>query len=181
MPPGLEIGIREGLIIGGGKASVTSQALATTNVAPAFLDDFQQSYNAIGRVGLPFGAEDQRSCGTGVLITPRHIMTNAHVYDFLYEYGQPGEFGIEFMAEHGNPTSSHYEFEDSPPLILEGFDIAIFKLRTPIDSPLPAVISLVQPQDLEDREIALIGYPSSYSYRENDHFSGFEMLSLIHI
>lgn len=181
LPPRLEISIREGLIIGGGKASVTSQALATGNVAPAFLEDFQQSYNAIGRVGLPFGAEDQRSCGTGVLITPHHIMTNAHVYDFLYEYGQPGEFGIEFMAEHGNPASSHYEFKDSPPLILEGFDIAIFTLRTPIDSRLPAVISPTHPQDLEEREIALIGYPSSYSYRENDHFSGFEMFPVLDV
>jgi len=181
LPPRVEIAIREGLIIGGGKASVTSQALATSNVAPAFLGDFTQSYNAIGRVGLPFGVEGQRSCGTGVLITPRHVMTNAHVYDFLYEYGQPGEFGIEFMAELGNPASSHYRFEDSPPLILEGFDIAIFTLRTPIDSRLPAVVSPTDPQDLEEREIALIGYPSSYNYRENDHFSGFEMFPVLNV
>ena len=124
------------------------------------------AYHATGRIGYAQEGKptsEDYSFGTGFLITPNHVMTNRHVHGFYGHYLTTEEDcgGIEFIAEKDKDASDFIPFNGQPPLLLDGLDIAIYTLsrsagnRTPINRvPIPT-------EELEGRDIAVVGYPDT--------------------
>jgi len=98
------------------------------------------AYLATGRIGGPqqgVPTNEDVSFGTGFLITPNHVMTNRHVFEFYKHYlTGPDCGGIEFIAERDRDASDYVAFNGEPPVFISGLDIAIFKLsRSVTDRP----------------------------------------------
>ena len=131
------------------------------------------AYHATGRIGYAQEGKptsEDYSFGTGFLITPNHVMTNRHVHGFYGHYLTTDENcgGIEFIAEKDKDASDFIPFNGKPPLLLDGLDIAIYTLsrsagnRTPINRvPIPT-------EELDGRDIAVIGYPDAYDLTDAD-------------
>lgn len=131
------------------------------------------AYHATGRIGYAQEGKptsEDYSFGTGFLISPNHVMTNRHVHGFYGHYLTSDEDcgGIEFIAEKDKDASDFIPFNGQPPLLLEGLDIAIYTLsrsagnRTPINRvPIPT-------DELEGRDIAVVGYPDTHDPNNPD-------------
>jgi hypothetical protein len=128
----------------------------------------REGYLATGRigfaqVGVP-SAEDY-SFGTGFLISDRHILTNRHVFGlyghYLMSEDDPG--GIEFNAEKGSDHSDFVPFNGTPPHLISGLDVAIFTLARPVTNRKPIAFKPTEANDLDTREIIVIGYPDTHT------------------
>ena len=134
----------------------------------------QNAYLATGRIGLPQDGMPEgkdQSMGTGFLIRHDLVMTNHHVYYWNEdELAAPGtEYGIEFLGEKGNPESDFRRFDGNPPIIYPELDIVVFRLLEPIDRvPLDRVA--IPTQTLNEREIAVVGYPKHKEGKLNPDF-----------
>lgn len=123
------------------------------------------AYNATGRIGYAQeGAptHEDFSFGTGFLITPQHVATNRHVYG-LYSHYLTGEdcAGIEFIAEKGKDASDFIAFDGAPPIVVNGLDLAIFKLSRPAPDRTPIQLASTDPEQSDDSKIIVIGYPDT--------------------
>ena len=126
----------------------------------------------IGRIGQRWRGlppEREYSLGTGFLITDQHVMTNWHVYDKYGKYLTDSQdhkthMGIEFLAyealaSYDDEWSEHYKFDGKPPIVLEGLDIAIFKLEKKVTDRDPIVFKRISSDSLLERNIRVIGHP----------------------
>ena len=127
----------------------------------------KSAYQATGRIGyaqegVP-NSEDY-AFGTGFLATPNHVITNRHVHGIYSEY-LTGEDcgGIEFIAEKGKDSSDFYEFDGNPPILAPGLDLAIFRLARPVKNRQPIARIPIVTDELEEREIVVIGYPDTFN------------------
>ena len=131
------------------------------------------AYHATGRIGYAQDgkptAEDY-SFGTGFLITPNHVMTNRHVHGFYGHYLTSPEDcgGIEFIAEKDKDASDFIPFNGQPPLLLPGLDIAIYTLSRSAGNRAPISRVPIPTEELEGREIAVIGYPDTHDPNNPD-------------
>lgn len=120
-------------------------------------------YRATGRIGGPqigVPTNDDVAFGTGFLITPNHVMTNQHVYEFYKHYlTGPDCGGIEFIAEHGRDASEYVAFNGEDPLIVPELDIAIFTLQRSVENRPPIDRISVPSEQLHERSILTISYP----------------------
>ena len=124
------------------------------------------AYLATGRIGgqqegVP--TNDDVAFGTGFLITPNHVMTNQHVYEFYKHYLTGPECGgIEFIAERDRDASDYVPFNGQPPLILPDLDIAIFTLARSVTDRKPIERVSVPTEELSEREVITISYPCPF-------------------
>ena len=128
------------------------------------------AYRATGRIGGPqegVPTNDDVAFGTGFLISPNHVMTNQHVWEFYKHYLAGKDCGgIEFIAERDNDASDYVPFNGDPPVIIADLDIAIFTLaravtdRTPIDRVAAA------PDGFDGRDIVTVSYPCPFETDE---------------
>ncbi len=122
-------------------------------------------YHATGRIGE--SSASNTSFGTGVLIAPDLVMTNFHVYFYNENMDGPDcKYGIEFIAEGGTTASDFYKFDGQPPIKIPEMDMAIFRLEKPVQGRTPMSFAPVPKEKLDQRKIALIGYPDP---QEFDH------------
>lgn len=124
------------------------------------------AYLATGRIGGPqegIPTNDDVAFGTGFLITPQHVLTNQHVYEFYKHYltGQDCG-GIEFIAERDRDASDYVAFNGEAPIILAGLDIAIFKLARSVTDREPIDRIAIPTDELDNREVAVISYPCPF-------------------
>ena len=133
----------------------------------------QDAYQATGRIGyaqegVP-SAEDY-GFGTGFLVSDRHVVTNRHVHGlyghYLLDETDPG--GIEFIAEKGKDASDFVPFNCEPPLLLPALDIAIYTLARPVKTRKPLSLTPIEMEDLDGREIVVIGYPDTHTPQRPD-------------
>ena len=171
-----------------------SQAMPHSNAvthAPAGIE-IEEVYRAVGRVGGSSinGEKDrQKSFGTACLITPNHVMTNRHVSDQELYFGDGyddmwtmkellmygGGWGIEFMALEDSDESIFVECDDSEPIILNGLDIAIFRLKEEVSKISPVKLSLIDEHISETENVIVIGYPDHWYRSDFDNtFNAFE-------
>ena len=159
--------------------------------APAGIE-IEEVYRAVGRVGGSSinGEKDrQKSFGTACLITPNHVMTNRHVSDNELYFGEGddnkwtvkellmygGDWGIEFMALEDSDESIFVECDDSEPIILDGLDIAIFRLKEEVSKISPVKLSLIDEHISETENVIVIGYPDHWYRSDFDNtFNAFE-------
>ena len=129
------------------------------------------AYRATGRIGGPqdgVPTNDDVSFGTGFLITPNHVMTNQHVYEFYKHYlTGPDCGGIEFIAERDRDASDYVPFNGDPPLILLDLDIAIFTLARSVKNRKPIARIAVPTEELSEREVITISYPCPFEVDEH--------------
>ncbi len=133
----------------------------------------RHAYQATGRIGYAQvgkpSAEDY-SFGTGFLVTDRHVMTNRHVHGmyghYMMDEADPG--GIEFIAEKDKDASDFVPFNCEPPLLLPGFDIAIYTLARPVKNRKPIRLKSIAIERLEARDIIVIGYPDTHTPDDED-------------
>jgi hypothetical protein len=151
----------------------------------------------IGRIGQRMGLvpiEEDFSLGTGILISERHVLTNLHVYtdnkqyliaDFLAKLGylEHGElcWGIELEAFESSGGHTNFRaFDGAPPVPLEGFDLAIFRLAKPFTEFRETEEFLERPRpeidDLIGRKIRVDGYPDWPDF-SNDELRRSEQLA----
>jgi len=128
--------------------------------------ELKSAYLATGRIGGPqegVPTNDDVSFGTGFLITPNHIMTNRHVYEFYKHYlTGPDCGGIEFIAERDRDASDYVAFDGEPPILISGLDIAIFKLIRPVNDRTPIDRVSIPTEELDTREMITISYPCPF-------------------
>jgi hypothetical protein len=129
------------------------------------------AYLATGRIGGPqdgIPTNDDVSFGTGFLITPDHIMTNQHVYEFYKHYlTGPDCGGIEFIAERDRDASDYVPFNGNPPLILPDLDIAIFTLARSVTARKPIKRIAIPTEELSEREVITVSYPCPFEVDEH--------------
>ena len=128
------------------------------------------AYKATGRIGGPqegIPTNDDVAFGTGFLITPRHIMTNQHVYEF-YKHYLTGEDcgGIEFIAERDRDASDYVPFNGEPPLIIPDLDIAIFTLARAVSDRAPIDRMAIPTTELDTIEVVTVSYPCPFEIDE---------------
>gem|GEM_PF-2074081 len=131
------------------------------------------AYHATGRIGYAQEGKPTSkdySFGTGFLITPNHVMTNRHVHGFYGHYLTCSEDcgGIEFIAEKDKDASDFIPFNGQPPLLLSGLDIAIYTLSRSAENRTPISRVPIPTEDLEGREIAVVGYPDTHDPNNPD-------------
>lgn len=134
------------------------------HLLPQELQACQKIYDAVGRIGYcqmgePTGLE--RIYGTGILISPRHILTNAHVAMGLSAEEHPHHLGIEFGAEKDSEYSDFFKLENITSIFIEGFDAAILTLKNPVSERQPVSMSDVSLESLKNSDILVIGYPTT--------------------
>ena len=162
--------------------------------AQAYMDpEIQAVYRAVGRVGgssIDGDKDHQKSFGTACLITPNHVMTNRHVSDQELYFGDGyddmwtmkellmygGGWGIEFMALEDSDESIFVECDYSEPIILDGLDIAIFRLKEEVSNFAPIQLSPIDDEEFSETEsVIVIGYPDHWYRSEFDNtFNAFE-------
>ena len=127
---------------------------------------WQTVYKATGRIGLaqdgiPIGDDD--SYGTCVLVGPKHIMTNRHVFDRYWKLimKETENTGVEFHGEVDSDASEFYEIAQVNPTILEERDAVILTLKKEVDISrrAPVEFSSKDPETYAEDEIMVIGYP----------------------
>ena len=153
--PGATALVPSGQMIPSGLQSLTGSYAA---LKPAYL--------ATGRIGGPqegIPTHDDVAFGTGFLITPTHVMTNQHVYEFYKHYLTGADCGgIEFIAESGCDDSDYVAFDGSDPIILPELDIAIFRLQRPVTHRTPIARVATPTHTLDEREVVVISYPCPF-------------------
>jgi len=95
-------------------------------------------------------------------------VTNRHVHGLYGHYltGDPDQKmmgGIEFIAEKDHDASDFIAFDGSEPYLVPGLDIAVYTLSKPAAHRGPIVIDRIDTDDLNGRDIAVIGYPDTHN------------------
>jgi len=138
---------------------------------PAPMQSAQNVYDAVGRIGvrqngIPRG--DDIMFGTGILVSPKHILTNSHVWNFISRRSEPKNFrdiGIEFGAEYRSDKSDFVGFKRKKPFFINGYDAVISELRKAVTSRPVASFYDGPIEDLLDvsgkLDALVIGYPGT--------------------
>jgi endonuclease G len=128
---------------------------------------------AIGRVELPamFVGASPRHLGTGFIVGPNLMMTNRHVAEiFVRGVGRnpqrmafvPGvTTAINFKREQGfrDDDGSGTMLITDIVIVHPYWDMALFRVDGAI-AVTPLTLAIQAPEDLADREVAVIGYPA---------------------
>ncbi len=130
----------------------------------------QKAYHATGRIGfaqdgVPDG--NDKSFGTGFLISPTQVMTNRHVYESRKNEltgNSPDIGGIEFIAEKDNGETDFIPFNGEVPVFIKNLDIVIFTL-VQASKRTPLKLARVD-KPLHDRDVIVIGYPHPHPITE---------------
>lgn len=127
---------------------------------------------AVGRVELP-GQSRIPYGGSGLLVGPGLVMTNRHVAE-LFAFG-PGKRNLEFRpgwqagfdckAERDRPAGMTFPV-NRVHMIHPYWDMALLELEG-LTSIKPLKLSLLDTNDLDGRQVAVIGYPA-YDPQRND-------------
>jgi len=147
--------------------TMVSSGLQTLTGAYAAL---KPAYRATGRIGGPqegVPTNDDVAFGTGFLVTPNHVMTNQHVWEFYKHYLAGTDCGgIEFIAERDRDASDYVAFNGEPPVIIKDLDIAIFTLARPVTDRMPIDRIAAPAQSLDGREVVTVSYPCPFETDE---------------
>lgn len=138
---------------------------------------WKTAYNATGRIGLaqegiPEG--DDESYGTCILVGPKHIMTNRHVFDRYAHLirDEQENTGIEFYGEIESDSSEFYKISPAKPVIFEERDAVILTLEKHVDTDhrAPVEFSRAAPQSYAEDDVVVIGYPQEpFNFDDLDH------------
>jgi len=127
----------------------------------------------IGRVEVPscFPGDEPKYLGTGFIVGRNLMMTNRHVAElFVRGVGTersrlsflPGALAaIDFEREKGfSPGDRSSSVAITGIVMVHPYwDMALFQVDELVSGTLGLPLSVCSPEDLEDREIAVIGYP----------------------
>lgn len=121
---------------------------------------------AVGRIELPSHPSLPYG-GTGFAVGSNLLMTNRHVAElFVLGLGVnrlvfiPGHSaGIDFLREHGSDASEFLEVKKIP-MVHPYWDMALLQVDRLPDGIVPLRLSVRHPEELVDREVAVIGYPA---------------------
>jgi len=126
-----------------------------------------EMYKAVGRIGFQQIGKptvEDFSLGTGFLITDRHILTNRHVAGMYGHYLMGEECGgIEFIAEKDKDASYFIPFNGEAPILIPGLDLAIYTLSHSAADRKPIPRVMIPNDDLDGREVVVIGYPDTHN------------------
>jgi endonuclease G, mitochondrial len=112
-----------------------------------------------GIPGLPYG-------GSGFVVGPQLLMTNRHVAElFTAGIGRQGlvfrpglQAGVDFKRERGRTDSQHLRIRRIV-MVHPYWDMALLAVDGLTDRNPPLFLSVERPEQLQGREIAVIGYP----------------------
>ena len=135
----------------------------------------EKAIPAIGRVEIPakFPGGEATHIGTGCIVGHNLMMTNRHVARaFVNGVGRdrsrlsftPGrDRAINFRREYYDPDAS-LSVELTDIVMMHPFwDMALFRLEGLPREIFPLRLSVTNPEDLVDRDIAVLGYPAKYN------------------
>jgi len=126
----------------------------------------RQVIPSIGRIELP-GHPTIPYAGTGFVAGDDLLMTNRHVAEIFADglgirhiAFKPGyASGIDFKRERNRPAELFLKVVDVM-MIHPYWDMALLRVAGLDSEQTPLVLSLRNPQDMVDQEIAVIGYPA---------------------
>lgn len=148
-------------------ASGTSKMIPAKGNIPSTIAAVHKAYHAVGRVGLAQDGPaigDDKSLGTAILIDQDRVMTNRHVFDWHYHrIDDPGDpVGVEFFGEKDSDATEFYELTLDDVIIIDEFDAVILTLAksVPKTKRKPIKFAPNPPQDFDECEVFVIGYPA---------------------
>lgn len=135
---------------------------------PALRDRISPLLASIGRVEIP-GDPRIPFGGTGFIVGPNLLMTNRHVAR-LFCSG----VGTRSLAYRFGDSSVNFKRElDSPPndataqfvvtaveMIHPYWDMALLRIEGPTDRFAPLSLAVIRPEELEGRDVVVVGYPA---------------------
>jgi endonuclease G, mitochondrial len=132
----------------------------------AFKANIQRALPSIGRVEV-YGIPNLPYGGTGFVVGADLIMTNRHVAQIFAEglgltglVFRPGVgSAVDFKRERSSEASQLFKVRGVR-MIHPYWDIALLHIDRIADGHQPLVLSLETPDQLKDREVAVVGYPA---------------------
>jgi V8-like Glu-specific endopeptidase len=125
----------------------------------------EQCFLSVGRINVP-GLPSLPYAGTGFLVGPDLLMTNRHVADIFaqgrgthqldFRSGQSAI--VDFYHENGRTQSERWDVERVV-MIHPYWDMALLNVRGLTSDRKPLALGIVDPADMVDREVVVIGYP----------------------
>ena len=125
--------------------------------------------SAIGRVELPDNPRIPYG-GTGFVVGPNLLMTNRHVAEiFTNGLGQRGltfrsgqTSALNFKREKGDPEDERSAFVRVREIVMihPFWDMALLRVESLPPGVTPLALSILSPEELAGREIAVVGYPA---------------------
>jgi endonuclease G, mitochondrial len=137
---------------------------------PAIRDRLRDVFRSVGRIELP-NHPNLPYGGTGFVVGYGLLMTNRHVAEiFAAGLGArnlrfiPGcRAGIDFLRERDRTGSLYFDVRRVA-MIHPYWDMALLQVEGLPAAQAPLRLSLREPEDLDRREVALVGYPA-FDYR----------------
>ncbi len=137
---------------------------------PTIKNNLLNAFASIGRIEVPTNSRIPYA-GTGFLVSKDIIMTNRHVAElFCNGLGKNGvKFipdqiaGIDFKEEINTPLEDHVFFDIKDVIMIHPYwDMALLKVTVPErhQDKMPLSLSLMKPEDIKGRQIAVVGYPA---------------------
>ncbi|MEO0917126.1 MAG: DNA/RNA non-specific endonuclease, partial [Pseudomonadota bacterium] len=149
-----------------GKFAVSHPLWVKYNVDKAVEDNIERAIRGVGRIELPMN-DQVPYAGTGFLVGGTLMMTNRHVASLfaqgvgdgtlLFHEGQTAE--VDFERERFSTTSDPIAVTRVA-MIHPYWDMALLELEELPAGAKPLSLSLTDPDQLEGRDIAVIGYPA---------------------
>ncbi|WFT94421.1 trypsin-like peptidase domain-containing protein [Bradyrhizobium barranii] len=125
----------------------------------------EQCFLSVGRINVP-GLPSLPYAGTGFLVGTDLLMTNRHVAEIFaqglgihqldFRSGQSAM--VDFYHENGRTQSERFDV-DRVMMIHPYWDMALLKVRGVASLRKPLALSVIDPADLVEREVLVIGYP----------------------
>jgi V8-like Glu-specific endopeptidase len=125
----------------------------------------EQCFLSVGRINVP-GLPSLPYAGTGFLVGPDLLMTNRHVAEIFaqglgthqlkFRSGQSAI--VDFYHENDRTQSESFDVERVV-MIHPYWDMALLKVRGLTSDRKPLALGIIDPADMVDREVVVIGYP----------------------
>ena len=128
---------------------------------------------SIGRIELPCCPNIPYG-GTGFVVGLNLLMTNRHVAKLFAEgvgsqiTYHSGDAEVDFNREDGASENDHsFRLEISEVVLIHSFwDMALLRVANLTPSIVPLKLSITSPEELTDKDIAVVGYPA-FDYRND--------------
>jgi hypothetical protein len=140
-------------------------------------ESIEETCRSIGRVEVT-GHPSYEWVGTGFLVAPSVVMTNAHVAEVFcrmerrrrWRFRPDMAAQIDYVEELGALESAEFELR-SVIGVHETFDLALFRVRrtspSGVKPPEPLTIASRPPATLEGTTVYTVGYPAWDGYRND--------------
>ncbi len=132
----------------------------------ALHESLKRALQSVGRIELVPGNPSAPFVGTGFVVGKNLLMTNRHVAK-LFAFGlgdrviryRSGSAAIDFRRENDTEPATLLELRRVA-MIHPYWDMALLEVEGLEPERRPLTLSLREPEDLENAEIAVIGYPA---------------------